>query len=93
MALTDDYQPKEFHEKVADAADTAAKVSRVAAATTVAGAAIANLTGQTALGRCNGIFVSAPATVPMSPIWAGVAGAADAFSQAESPYSKFKKRK
>lgn len=78
------------HEKVAEAADTAAKATRVVAAVAVAGAAVAAPTGITAVGVSLGL-VSAPFIVTAAPILLGVAGGAAAISAAASLYSKYKK--
>jgi hypothetical protein len=82
----------ETHEKLADAADTAVKTTRVVAAAAVAGAAVATPTGLTAVGVTLGL-VSTPVIVTAAPILVCVAGGTAALSAAASLYSKFKKRR
>lgn len=82
----------ENHEAVADHADSIAKVTRIAAGVTVAGAAVAAPTGLTAVGVALGI-VGAPLVVTAAPVLVAVAGCAITASAAASLYSKARRKR
>ena len=84
--------PSANHEIIADVADSAAKASRIVAATAVAGAWVAAPTGLSAVGVTLGI-VSAPAIVTAAPMLVAIAGGVAAVSAAASLYSKLKRNK
>ena len=79
------------HEKVAEAADTAAKATRVIATAATFGALVAAPTGLSAIGVAVGV-ISAPAIDTAAPILVGVASCAAAFSAAASLYSRHKRK-
>ncbi|ABM39927.1 hypothetical protein [Polaromonas naphthalenivorans] len=79
-------------KKAADAADTAAKATRVIAAVAGAGASVLAPTGLSAVGVALGL-VSTPLIVTAVPILVAIAGGAAVVSAAASLHSKMKRKK
>ena len=80
------------HEKLADHADTVAKVSNARGGGDGGGGFVAAPTGLTAVGVAIGV-VSAPAIVTAAPVLVAVAGGAIFFSTVASLYSKARRRR
>lgn len=79
------------HKQLADAADSAAKLTRVVATIAIAGAAVFAPTGLSVVGIALGL-VSTPLIVTAAPILVGIAAGAAAVSAAASLYSKMKQK-
>jgi hypothetical protein len=75
-----------------DHADTSAKASKLVAAVTLAGAAVAAPSGLTAVGVAVGI-VSVPAIVTAAPAIITMAGGVMLFSAAASLYAKLRRQR